>query len=144
MLSRLSLHEPRTVSIIVICGFACQRPVDLKGRTIIIPARLVAEWLVRQMAVAEGCGHGRHEDRIDRIRCRELAVIESHEADAATGRRKSALLSKKRTRSSCLWDSTLRAPLPRRCDYARTDLIQNDPDLVQRFLNGFFASSSAS
>jgi ABC-type nitrate/sulfonate/bicarbonate transport system substrate-binding protein len=24
--------------------------------------------------------------------------------------------------------------------YARTDLIQNNPDLVQRFLNGFFAS----
>jgi NitT/TauT family transport system substrate-binding protein len=134
--------EPRTVSIIVIAGSPVKEPADLKGKTIVIPGvGSVAEWLVRQMAIAEGWGMDGVKIVSAGSLSGEIAVIKSHEADAAVGPPEVGFALEEKGEGRVAFGLERYARhFVADVVYARTDLIQNKPDLVQRFLNGFFAS----
>jgi NitT/TauT family transport system substrate-binding protein len=134
--------EPRTVTIIVTNDSPVKSPADLKGKTIAMPGiGSVSEWLVWQMAVAQGWG----KDGVKTVSSGSLggsiAVIMSHQADAAIGPPEVGYLLQSRGEGHVAFGLAQYAPhFHAHVIYARTGLIDKNPDLVERFLKGFFAS----
>ena len=134
--------EPRTVSIIVTADSPVRQPADLKGKTIVMPGiGSVSEWLVWQMAVAEGWG----KDGVKTVSSGSLggsiAVIKSHQADAAIGPPEVGYLLESKNDGRVAFSLARYAPhFHAHVIYARTDLIEHNPELVERFLKGFFAA----
>ena len=133
--------EPRTVTVIVAADSPVRKPADLKGKLIALPGvGSVSEWLVWQMAIAEGWGKtGVQTVAAGSIEgC--LAAIKSHQADAMIGPPELGYLLETRKEGHVAFSL---APYARHFAahvvYARSDLIESNPDLVERFLKGFFA-----
>jgi ABC-type nitrate/sulfonate/bicarbonate transport system substrate-binding protein len=100
----------------------------------------VSEWLVWQMAIAEGWG----KDGVKIVSAGSLggsvAVIRSHQADAAIGPPEVGYLLQSQNEGHVAFGLAQYAPhFHAHVIYARTELIANNPDLVKRFLKGFFA-----
>jgi NitT/TauT family transport system substrate-binding protein len=134
--------EPRTVTVIVTADSPIKTPADLKGKSVVMPGiGSVSQWLVWQMSIAQGWG----KDGVKIVSGGSLsgciAIIKSHQADAAIGPPELgyALEEKGDGRVAFGLERYARHFLAH-VVYARTDLIEKNPDLVQRFLDGFFAS----
>lgn len=134
--------EPRTVTVIVAADSPVKTAADLKGKLIAMPGvASVSEWLVWQMAIAEGWGkRGVRTVAAGSIDgC--IAAIRSHQADAMIGPPEVGYLLEAKHEGRVAFSL---APYARHFHahviYARSDLIARNPDLVERFLKGFFAS----
>lgn len=133
--------EPRTVTVIVAADSPIKKPADLKGKLIALPGvGSVSEWLVWQMAIAEGWG----KSGIQTVAAGSiegcLAAIKSRQADAMIGPPELGYLLESRHEGHVAFSLAPFAPhFLAHVVYARSELIQGNPDLVERFLKGFFA-----
>ena len=132
--------EPRTVTIIVAADSPVKGPADLKGKLVAMPGvASVSEWLVWQMAIGEGWGKTGVRTTATGSIDGGLAAIRSHQADAMIGPPEIGYLLASHNEGRVAFSL---APYARHFHahvvYARTDLIEKNPDLVARFLKGFF------
>lgn len=133
--------EPKTVVAIVTNDSPVKSPADLKGKIVAMPGHgSVSEWLVWQMAIAEGWGKNgvtiAAAGSIDGC----LALIRSHQAAAMTAPPEVGYLLEQRNEGHVAFGLAQYAPhFHAHVVYAREDLIEKNPDLVERFLKGFFA-----
>ena len=133
--------EPRTVTVIVAADSPITKPAQLKGKLIALPGvGSVSEWLVWQMAITEGWG----KSGIQTVAAGSiegcLAAIKSHQTDAMVGPPELGYLLESRHEGRVAFSLAPFAPhFLAHVVYARSELIQDNPDLVERFLKGFFA-----
>ncbi|HLI20033.1 MAG TPA: ABC transporter substrate-binding protein [Stellaceae bacterium] len=133
--------EPKTVTIIVAADSPVKGPGDLKGKLVVMPGvGSVSEWLVWQMSIQEGWGkdgiHTAGQGSIDA----NVASIETHQADAMTGPPEVGYLLDSQGKGHVAFSLAQFAPhFHAHVIFARNDIIQNNPELVRRFLKGFFA-----
>src|SRR5215469_5926427 len=133
--------DPRTVTVIVPAGSPIKRPADLKGKLVALPGvGSVSEWLIWQMGIAEGWG----KSGVPIVAAGSiegcLSAIRSHEAHAMIGPPEIGYLLEARSEGHVAFSLAPYAPhFHAHAVYARNDLIQDNPDLVARFLKGFFA-----
>lgn len=134
-------EEPRTVTIIVTADLPVKTPADLKGKLIAMPGvASVSEWLAWQMAIGEGWGKSGIRTigagSIDGC----LAAIRSHQADAMIGPPEVGYLLELQKEGRVAFSLAQYARhFHAHVIYARKDLIDSNPALVERFLKGFFA-----
>ena len=133
--------EPRTVTIIVTDNSPVKVPADLKGKTVTVPGLgSVTEWLIWKMAIAEGWGKDGIKIVTGGSVSGTMALIRSHQADAATGPPEVGYLLEAQHEGRAAFGLAQYARhFHAHVVYARNDLIQNNPNLVERFLKGFFA-----
>ena len=133
--------EPKTVVVIVAADSPVKAPRDLKDKLVVMPGvGSVTEWLVWQMSIAQGWGK-------DGIRTAGLgsidanvAAIKTHQADAMTGPPEVGYLLEAQNAGHIAFGLAQYAPhFHAHVVFARNAIIQNNPDLVARFLKGFFA-----
>lgn len=133
--------EPRTVVLIVTADSPIKAPADLKGKLVVMPGvGSVTEWLIWRMSIAQGWGK-------DGIRTAGLgsidanvAAIKTHEADAMTGPPEVGYLLESQNAGRIAFGLAQYAPhFHAHIVFARKELVDNNPDLVNRFLKGFFA-----
>jgi NitT/TauT family transport system substrate-binding protein len=133
--------EPKTVVIIVAADSPVKEPKDLKGKLVVMPGvGSVSEWLVWQMAIQEGWG----KDGIKTLGQggipANVASIKTHQADAMTGPPEVGYLLDANHEGHVAFDMAKYAPhFHAHIIFARKELIDSNPDLVTRFLKGFFA-----
>jgi len=134
--------EPRTVTVIVPADSPAKQPADLKGKLIVMPGvASVSEWLVWQMAIAEGWGKSGVRTASGGSIAGCLAALRSHQADAMIGPPEVGYLLESKHEGRVAFSLARYAPhFLAHVIYARTDVIDKDPALVERFLKGFFAS----
>lgn len=134
--------EPRTVTVIVPANSPVKKPSDLKGKLISMPGvASVSEWLVWQMAVAQGWGKSGIRTVSGGSIAGCIAAIKSNQADAMIGPPEVGYLLELKNEGHVAFSLAQYAPhFLAHVIYARTNVIQDDPALVERFLKGFFAS----
>jgi NitT/TauT family transport system substrate-binding protein len=133
--------EPRTVTVIVPADSPVKKPADLKGKLIAMPGvGSVSEWLVWQMANAEGWGKTGVRTIAAGSIAGCIAAIRSHQADAMIGPPEVGYLLEAKNEGRVAFSLARYAPhFLAHVVYARTNVIQDNPGLVERFLKGFFA-----
>jgi NitT/TauT family transport system substrate-binding protein len=133
--------EPRTVTIIVTADSPVKAPADLKGKLVAMPGvASVSEWLVWQMAIAEGWGKSGIRTIGTGSIDASLAAIRSHQADAMIGPPEGGYLLETQKEGRVAFSLAQYARhFHAHVVYARKDLIDSNPALVERFLKGFFA-----
>jgi NitT/TauT family transport system substrate-binding protein len=133
--------EPKTVTIIVANDSPVKGPADLKGKLVVMPGvGSVSEWLVWQMAIQQGWGREGIRTAGQGSIAANVAAIRTHQADAMTGPPEVGYLLEKDGEGHVAFSLAQFAPhFHAHVIFARNDLIQNNPELVTRFLKGFFA-----
>jgi NitT/TauT family transport system substrate-binding protein len=133
--------EPKTVTIIVAADSPVKRPADLRGKLVVMPGvGSVSEWLVWQMAIQQGWGKDGIRTAGQGSIAANVAAIKTHQADAMTGPPEVGYLLEKGGEGHVAFSLAQFAPhFHAHIVFARNDIIINNPDLVTRFLKGFFA-----
>jgi NitT/TauT family transport system substrate-binding protein len=133
---------PRDLCIVVAADSPIKTVADLKGKlvTVSTPSSL-SDWLAKRLSIAEGWGL----DGIRRLALGaapgRIAALRTKQTDAdITGPEAGFLLEEKH-------EARILAPMDKYAPdfithvvFARKDLIAKNPDLVRRFLKGYFAS----
>ncbi len=134
--------EPRNLAILVGAESTAKTAADLKGKLVAVTtAGSLTEWLVKQMALKEGWG-------IDGIRFAEigsfdasLSALKTDQVDAMVGSAEAGYLLEERNAAKVLLTFEKYAPkFHTHVVFARKQLVRDNPDLVNRFLKGVFAS----
>ncbi len=134
--------EPRTISVAVIPDSPIKTASDLKGKLMAISnTGSLTEWLVRRLAVKEGWG----PDGVRMVALGAGAAMNgalfTKEVDAMMTGTENALIVVDRGQARLVTSMESFAPdFLTHVVFASTDLVQRNPDLVDRFLKGFFAS----
>ncbi len=133
--------EPRTVVLVVPADSPVKSAKDLKGATIVMPGvGSVSEWLVWRMAITEGWGKDGVKTVGQGSLDANIAAIRTHQADAMTGPLEVGYVMESQNQGRIAVRLADYAPhFHAHVIFARNDLIANNPDLVTRFLKGFFA-----
>src|SRR6185312_11464714 len=133
--------QPKTVTIIVAADSPVKGPADLKGKLVVMPGvGSVSEWLVWQMAIQQGWGKGGIRTAGQGSIAANIAAIKTHQADAMTGPPEVGYLLEKHGEGHVAFSLAQFAPhFHADIVFARNDIIEHNPDLVKRFLKGFFA-----
>lgn len=135
-------EEPRSVVIMVGADSPIQKPADFKGKLVAMPGMgSVSEWLLRRMAVAEGLG----KDGIRMIAqgsvAANLAALRTHQIDGMIGPLETGFLLEDRHEGRIAVHLAQYAPhFHAHIIFARDQFIADAPDVLARFLKGFFAA----
>jgi NitT/TauT family transport system substrate-binding protein len=134
--------EPRTVTVIVAADSPIVDVAGLKGKLLAMPgAPSVAEWLVWQMALAEGWGKDGVRTLAQGSVQANVAALLTHQVDAAVDPIEVGWQLTDQHKGRIVVQLARYAPhFHSHIIFARKDLIRDKPDLVDRFLKGFFAS----
>ena len=133
---------PRNLSIIVGADSPIKTVADLKGKTMGTTTKgSLTEWLVQRLAQQQGWG-------VNGINMVELGAFEAsvaamkvHQVDAMVGALEAGYLLEEKHEGKVLTGLEGVAPdFITHVVFARTDLVQSNPDVVNRFLKGVFAS----
>jgi NitT/TauT family transport system substrate-binding protein len=133
---------PGTISLTVLPDSPIKSPADLKGKTVAISTTgSLTEWLVKRLSVHEGWG----PDGVKAVALGAGAAMNgalfTHQVDALmTGTENSYLLVDKGQARVVTGMESFAPDFMTHVIFARTDLVASNPDLVDRFLKGFFAS----
>jgi NitT/TauT family transport system substrate-binding protein len=133
---------PRDLCVIVAADSPIKSVADLKGKlvTVSTPDSL-SDWLAKRLSITEGWG----VDGIRRLalgaESGRIAALRTHQTAAdITGPEEGFLLEEKHT-ARILTSMQKYAPdFITHVVFARKDIIAKNPDLVRRFLKGYFAS----
>jgi NitT/TauT family transport system substrate-binding protein len=134
--------EPRTISVAVIPDSPIKTAADLKGKLMAISTTgSLTEWLVRRLSVTEGWG----PDGVRMVALGAGAAMNgalfTKEVDAMMTGTENALIVADRGQARVVTSMESFAPnFLTHVVFASTELVRKDPDLVDRFLKGFFAS----
>jgi NitT/TauT family transport system substrate-binding protein len=135
-------EEPRSVVIMVAADSPIQKPADFKDRLVAMPSLgSVSEWLLRRMAVAEGIGR-------DGVRMvsqgsvqANLAALKTHQIDGMIGPMEIGFMLEDRHEGRIAVHLAQYAPhFHAHIIFARNQFIAEKPDVLERFLKGFFAA----
>ncbi|HXQ50012.1 MAG TPA: ABC transporter substrate-binding protein [Stellaceae bacterium] len=135
-------RAPRNISIIVAENSAIKTPKDLKDRTIAIStAGSLTAWLVQRISLAQGWG----EDGIKMAALGGvtpgLAAMRAGQVDGVIGSTEGGYMLEEKHAGRILLAADAYAPVfITHVVFARKALVASDPDLVTRFLQGFFAT----
>jgi NitT/TauT family transport system substrate-binding protein len=135
-------RAPRNISIIVGENSSIKTPNDLKGKTIAIStAGSLTAWLVQRISLAQGWGE-------DGIKLAALggvtpgvAAMRAGQVDGVIGSTEGGYMLEEMHAGRILLATDKYAPVfITHVVFARKALVASNPDLVTRFLQGFFAT----
>lgn len=131
-----------TISLTVLPDSPIKSAADMKGKTAAISTTgSLTEWLVKRLSVKEGWG----PDGVKAVALGAGAAMNgalfTHQVDAMmTGTENSYLLVDKGQARVVTGMESFAPDFMTHVIFARKDLIASNPDLVSRFLKGFFAA----
>jgi NitT/TauT family transport system substrate-binding protein len=134
--------EPRNISVVIAANSPIKTVADLKGKLIsVTTAGSLTDWLVHRLSVQEGWG-------TDGVRIAALGSFESSlpalrtgQVDGIMAATEAGYLVEERGEGKILVGMEKYAPkFHTHVVFARKALVAEKPDLVNRFLKGFFAS----
>ncbi|HEY1502884.1 MAG TPA: ABC transporter substrate-binding protein [Stellaceae bacterium] len=135
-------EEPRSVVIMVGPNSPIEKASDFKGKLVAMPSLgSVSEWLLRRMAVAEGLGR-------DGVRAvsqgsvqANLAALRTGQIDGMVGPMEVGFTLEDKHEGHIAVHLAQYAPhFHAHIIFARKQLIAEKPDVLERFLKGFFAA----
>ena len=134
--------EPRTVVIIVHPDSPIHSVADLKGRLLAMPGSpSVAQWLVWQMAIAEGWDKDAVRTVAQGSIQANVASFLTNQVDGIVDPVEVGFTLSDQNKGKILVHLADYAPhFHSHIIFARNALIRDNPALVERFLKGFFAS----
>jgi ABC-type nitrate/sulfonate/bicarbonate transport system substrate-binding protein len=133
---------PGTIAVATLQDSPLKTISDLKGKTLAISTTgSLTEWLVKRLSAHAGWG----PDGINRIALGAGAAMNgalfTHQVDAMmTGTENAYILADKGQARVLAGAETFVSDFITHVVFARKDLVAGNPDLVSRFLKGFFAS----
>jgi ABC-type nitrate/sulfonate/bicarbonate transport system substrate-binding protein len=133
---------PGTIAVATTTDSPIKTTADLKGKTLAIStAGSLTEWLTKRLSVHEGWG----PDGIKMIALGAGAAMNgalfTHQVDAMmTGTENAYILADKGQARVIAGAETFVPDFVTHVIFARKDLVAGKPDVVDRFLKGFFAS----
>jgi NitT/TauT family transport system substrate-binding protein len=134
--------DPRNVSITTLADSPVKTVADLKGQRIAISgAGSISEWLVRQMAIQEGWGKDGVTPTPLGSNDANLAALRTHQVAAMFASVEAALQLEAKGIGRIVTTMGKYAPIfHAHMIFVRKPLLDQNPQLVDRFLKGFFAS----
>ena len=133
---------PRNLSVVVNADSPIKTVEDLKGKTLSITTRgSLTEWLVKRLSIAQGWGPdgipmaalGAYES--------SLAAMRTHQIDGMMTAVESGYQLEEKHEGRVITDMGKYAPdFITHVVFARKTLVQENPDVVRRFVNGFFGT----
>ncbi|HEY1507070.1 MAG TPA: ABC transporter substrate-binding protein [Stellaceae bacterium] len=133
---------PRNISAIVLADSPIKQVADLKGKMIAVSTSgSLSDWLAKQMAIQEGWG----QDGIKAVPLgaveASIAAMKAHQIDAVVLSTEAGFGLEERHEGRMLISMDHYAPhFITHVVFAPTALVANKPQIVERFLKGFFAS----
>jgi ABC-type nitrate/sulfonate/bicarbonate transport system substrate-binding protein len=133
---------PRNIGIIVAADAPFKTIKDLKGKSIAVTTTgSLTEWLVKQASIQEGLG----PDGIKPVALgtfeASFAALEAHDVDGIAAAIESGYRLEEKHKGRVLAGLEKYAPhFITHVVLARKDLVRDKPDVVERFLKGFFAT----
>jgi ABC-type nitrate/sulfonate/bicarbonate transport system substrate-binding protein len=131
---------PRNISAIVLHNSNIQNIADLKGKTIAVSTTgSLSDWLAKQMAIQEGWG----QDGIRAVPLgaipTSIAALKTRQVDAVVLATEAGFRLEEQKEGHVLVSMDRYAPnFITHVVFAQKSLVQSNPDLVTRFLRGFF------
>lgn len=134
--------EPRNIAVIVGADSAIKGVPDLKGKLLAVTtAGSLTDWLAHRLAVQEGWG-------VDGVKTAalggfgpSLAALKTHQVDGLMAATEAGYLLEERKEGRIIVGMEKYAPkFHTHVVFARQNLVASNPDLVNRFLKGFFGS----
>ena len=135
-------RAPRNISIIVGEDSPIRTPQDLKGKTIAISTTgSLTAWLVQRISIAQGWGEsGINMAALGGV-TPGLAAMRAGQVDGVIGSTEGGYMLEEKHAGRILLATDQYAPVfITHVVFARKALVASDPDLVTRFLQGFFAT----
>src|SRR5215813_2346393 len=133
---------PRNISAIVLHNSGIQKVADLKGKTIAVSTTgSLSDWLAKQMAIQEGWG----QDGIRAVPLgaipTSIAALKTRQVDAVVLATEAGFRLEEQKEGRVLATMDRYAPhFITHVVFAQKSLVANNPGLVSRFLQGFFAA----
>ena len=133
---------PGTIAVATLPDSPIRTVADLKGKTLAVAASgSLTEWLVKRLSVHQGWG----PDGIKTVALGAGAAMNgalfTHQVDAMmTGTENVYILADKGQARLVAGAETFVPDFIAHVVFARRDLVASNPDLIERFLKGFFAS----
>ena len=133
---------PKNISVIVGENSPIKTPQDLKGKTIAISTTgSLTAWLVQRISIAQGWG----EDGIKMAALGGvtpgIAAMRAGQVDGVIGSTEGGYMLEEKHAGRILLATDTYAPVfITHVIFARKALVASNPDLVTRFLQGFFAT----
>lgn len=133
---------PRNISILVGADSPIKTVKDLKGKTLAVTtAGSLTEWLAQQLAIQEGFGQNGVKTAALGTFEASFAALEAHQVDAIVAATEAGYRLEEKGSGRILVGMEKYAPdFITHVIYARKALVQDKPDVVKRFLQGFFAT----
>src|SRR5882724_4837892 len=131
---------PRSISAIVLHNSNIQKIADLKGKIIAVSTTgSLSDWLAKQMAIQEGWG----QDGIRAVPLgaipTSIAALKTKQVDAVVLAVEAGYRLEEQNQGRVLATMDRYAPnFITHVVFAQKSLVQSNPDLVTRFLRGFF------
>lgn len=133
---------PRNIAAIVLHNSAIDKIADLKGKLIAVSTTgSLSDWLAKQMAIQEGWG----QDGIRAVPLgaipTSIAALKTRQVDAVVLATEAGLRLEEQREGRVLATLDRYAPhFMTHVVFAQRSLVANNPGLVVRFLQGFFAA----
>jgi len=133
---------PRNIGILVGADSPIKTVADLKGKTLAVTTTgSLTEWLAKQMAIQEGWGADGIKTAALGTFDASFAALEAHQIDAVVAAVEAGYRMEEKGSGKLLIGLDRYAPnFITHVVYARDALVKDNPDLVKRFLQGFFAT----
>lgn len=131
---------PRNIAAIVLNNSAINQIADLKGKKIAVStAGSLSDWLAKQMAIREGWG----QDGIQAVPlgaiATSIAALKTRQVDAVVLATEAGLRLEEQNEGRVLVTMDRYAPdFITHVVFAQKSIVANNPNLVTRFLRGFF------
>jgi ABC-type nitrate/sulfonate/bicarbonate transport system substrate-binding protein len=135
-------NEPRNISVIVPASSPIRTVVDLRGKLLAIStAGSLTEWLAQRVAATEGWGPDGVKSVAIGDAAAQNAALRSNQVDGMMGSTENGFQLEERGEGRVLVGMERYAPhFVTHVIFANKQLVADDPDRVNRFLKGFFAS----
>jgi NitT/TauT family transport system substrate-binding protein len=133
---------PRNLSVVVNADSPIKTVKDLKGKTLSVTTKgSLTEWLVKRLSIAQGWGpDGIHAAALGAFES-NLAALRTHQIDGMMTAVESGYLLEEKHEGRVLTDMGKYAPhFITHVVFARKDLVKDKPELVHKFVNGFFGT----
>ncbi len=133
---------PRDLCVFVAADSPIRNVADLKGKIVTVSTQgSLTDWMAMQVGITEGWG----QDGVRRLALgateARIAALKAKQIDADLDGTEVAFLLEEKHEARILVAMDKFAPdFITHVVFARNDLIAKNPDLVQRFLKGFFAA----
>jgi NitT/TauT family transport system substrate-binding protein len=135
-------EEPRSVVIMVGPNSPIQKAADFKSKLVAMPSLgSVSEWLLRRMAIAEGLGQDGVRPVSQGSVQANLAALRTGQVDGMVGPMEVGFTLEDRHEGRIAVRLAQYAPhFHAHILFARKQFIAEKPDMLERFLKGFFAA----